>query len=239
MTMNIRALSLWLLFFTSAAFGQFTLQVPPSPVDVTNPTIVRFRVVGVKAWDEVDDVLVLTAVGSKPIFTDVMESRTPGEWGFFGPAGTYSIRIKIKGSSPLFGGIVLGGTPPVNPPNPPPVVDPKPVDPPVDPPKPPDPKKKVARVTYVYEKDQGSVPRPVSAALQRINREHAGTIVASEFEEDTVNGEGKTPAQFKSALDQARNAGLPALIVEAVDGTILNVVDRPVTEETVMEAIAL
>lgn len=245
--MNIRALSIALLFVTSAAFGQFSLRLPPSPVDMSKPGIVRFSVAGVEKWEQVDDVIVFTARDSVPDFVDVMWSMQPGEWGLSGPAGHYAIRVKMKGGPALTGSIVLGSVPkPVDP-----IVKPvEPVTPPtppvVDPPKPPDnTKKKVAKVTYVYEKDHNAVPRPVSAALQRINREHAGLIVASEFEDDTVDGDGDTPDQFKNALRVSRNfgspgqAGVPILVVEAADGTILNTVKAPTTEKQVMEAIAL
>ena len=100
-----------------------------------------------------------------------------------------------------------GGTAP----RPPPV---KPVDPvaPVKPDVPVDPSTKVTSVTYVYEKDQGGIPNHVSTALNRINRESNFTITATIFEDDSTNGPGNVPAQYKSTYEAAKKEGLPAEI---------------------------
>jgi len=87
--------------------------------------------------------------------------------------------------------------------------------------------------TYVYEKDDGGVPPPVAAALDKLNRERPG-FVASPFEDDTVDGAGETPEQYKVAKDAAKK--LPSLVVQA--GTkVLKVVEDPKTLEQVMEAV--
>lgn len=117
------------------------------------------------------------------------------------------------------------------------VPPPKPTDP-TTPPLVIPPNTKVDRVTYVYEKDQNNVPKPVASALERINRESTGLIVASEFEEDTINGIGVTPAQYKIALDAARSAGLPALIVQS-GATVVRVLKSPTTEDEVLKSIVL
>jgi len=122
--------------------------------------------------------------------------------------------------------VTIGGTAPADP-----------TDPPSDPnapPQPPDPSRKCLRVTYVYEKDQSSPPRPVQAALQAINA--SGGVVASDFEDDTVDGSGETPDQYVTALAEATKAGLPALVVEFSDGTV-RVVNDPKTAEAVTEAV--
>lgn len=110
---------------------------------------------------------------------------------------------------------------------------------PIDPPPPP-PNSKVTQVTYIFEKDQSSVPRPVSLALRRINVESSGSVVATEFEEDTVNASGQTPEQYKIALAEARKVGIPALVVQS-GAIILRVLpdrkEAPLTEIQVMEAI--
>lgn len=112
--------------------------------------------------------------------------------------------------------------------------------PPVDPPN----NSKVRRVTYVYEKSNNPVPRPVAAALLAINR---GTtelgpdlldedgVSASEFEQDTVNSSNETPDQYVRALDAAKKAGLPCLVVESKN-EVLRVMTKPTTEEDVYRA---
>lgn len=113
---------------------------------------------------------------------------------------------------------------------------PGPTDP-TDPSVPIDPSKKVTQVTYVYEKDQNNVPPPVSFGLQRINQDSLGSVVASAFEEDTIDGSGQVPDQYAIALEAARKAGLPALVVQSGQ-VVLKVVKDPKTEQSVAEAIA-
>lgn len=118
--------------------------------------------------------------------------------------------------------VVAGGTPPVDqPPTDPPPVDPNPG--------------KIDRVTYVYEKDANITPRPVAYALQRLNTEYVA-VVATEFEEDTLDGTGDIPDQYKVALEAARKAGLPALVIQA-GAKVVRVVKDPKTEQQVMDAV--
>lgn len=108
---------------------------------------------------------------------------------------------------------------------------PPPPDNPSDPPSSPG---KISRVTYVYEKDQNFPPKPVASALQRLNATTG--ILASEFEEDSTSGVQAVPAQYRAAVEAARKAGLPALVVEG-DGAVIRVVKSPQTEADVMGAI--
>jgi hypothetical protein len=94
---------------------------------------------------------------------------------------------------------------------------------------------KIDRVTYVWEKDNGPIPRPVSAALQRINAEASG-VVATEFEQNSPDGTGETPEQYKIALEVAKKVGLPALVVQS-GKTVVTVVKDPKTEASVMEVV--
>lgn len=87
-------------------------------------------------------------------------------------------------------------------------------------PDPPPPAPGVTMVTYVYEKDQTPMPPEVSAELQRLNADGESSVVASEFEEDTVNGLGQTPTQYVTALAEARKVGLPAVVIQGADGTL-------------------
>jgi len=108
---------------------------------------------------------------------------------------------------------------------------------PVDPDKPEpvvpsDPTVRVDRVTYVYEKDDGSVPRPVAFALAKLSQTH---VIATEFDQHSTNGSGQVPSQYKIALAAARQAGLPALVVQSGD-QVVRVVKSPTTEAAVMEA---
>jgi hypothetical protein len=148
---------------------------------------------------------------------------------FEGPPGSYVVMFLEEGKGflqPKTFNVTIGiveAPPPV-------VVDP--VDPTVPPVAPVDPLKKTTRVTFVYEKDQSNTPRPVAAALQRLN---TMGILASEFEEDSLDGSGEVPDQYKIALEAARSAGLPALVVQSGD-VVKRVVKNPTTEAAVMEA---
>lgn len=93
---------------------------------------------------------------------------------------------------------------------------------------------KATAATFIYEKDLHVVPGPVFAALNKLNREQ--NIVATVYEEDTKDGTGDVPEQYKSALEEARKAGLPALVVMA--GTkVVKIVVNPKTEAEVLDAI--
>lgn len=120
--------------------------------------------------------------------------------------------------------VVAGKVPPVDPPP----VDPD--DPPVD----PNPKR-IDRVTYVYEKDSNITPKPVAFALQRLNTEYKD-VIASEFEEDSVDGTGEVPEQYKIALEAARKSGLPALVIQA-GNTVVKILKAPKTEAEVMNEV--
>lgn len=114
------------------------------------------------------------------------------------------------------------------------VPPPPPPDDPTDPTKPP-PTKKPTAVTYLYEKDQSDPPRAVQAALDRLNADGSG-IVASVFEQDTTNGTGQVPAQYRVQSQAAKAVGLPCLIVVAGD-QVLRVVKDPKTADEVAEAL--
>jgi hypothetical protein len=87
---------------------------------------------------------------------------------------------------------------------------------------------------YVYEKDDGGVPPFVAVAVNRLNRERK--VVATLLEDDTTDGDGDVPEQYRAALDAARKAGLPAVV--ALSGrTVLRVTPRPGSEAAVMEAV--
>lgn len=112
-------------------------------------------------------------------------------------------------------------------PPPGPVPDPKPD---------PKPNLKVTKATYVFEKDQTSVPRAVTAALNKISAESSGSIVVAQFDDDVTNGLGTVPAQYKIAIAKAREEGLPALVVQSGD-VVTRVVKNPLTEAQVLEAL--
>ena len=98
----------------------------------------------------------------------------------------------------------------------------------------PFPSTKVTAVTFVYEKDKHVVPPPVLAALNKLNREKG--IVATVFEQDTVDGAGEVPEQYKATLAAAKEVGLPALVVLA-NGKVIKTVKDPKTAEQVLEAV--
>lgn len=161
-------------------------------------------------------------------------SVSPWEWRLrltFTPTVNGTCVVVCDWNEPPYGlalhRVEIGGTAPSPPP-----LDP---DDPNPPPPPPDPSRKPIRVTLVYEKDLTSTPRPVASALQKLNADGSG-IVASEFDDDTVDGTGQVPDQYKTALAEAAKAGLPALVVEFSDGTTRTVKD-PKTAEHVAEAV--
>jgi hypothetical protein len=110
-------------------------------------------------------------------------------------------------------------TPPPPGPDPPPVV----VDPSVP-----------MAATYVYEKDDTAIPVGVSTGLNRLNRERG--VLATLFEDDTRDGDGDVPDQYRVALAAAVQAGLPAFVVTAGD-KVLVVVKAPTTEAQILEAV--
>ena len=96
---------------------------------------------------------------------------------------------------------------------------------------------KVTQVTYVYEKDDSAVPRVITYVLRELNKEG---ILASAFEVDTVSGMAVVPTQYTIAKPAAVSAGLPALVVQAIDNVtkVIKVnVDNPPTSEKLMEEI--
>ena len=113
-------------------------------------------------------------------------------------------------------------------------VNPVPPTTPPDPTQPPLPTKPTAAV-YIYEKDQAAVPSAVAVALQRINADGSG-VVATDFDRDTVTGDGAVPQQYRSALAAANESGIPCLVVLAGD-QVLRVIRDPRTESAVLEAV--
>jgi len=111
---------------------------------------------------------------------------------------------------------------------------------PTDPPKPiVDPSTKVTAAVYVYEKDdRQGVPPVVMATLNKLNREH--NILATLFEDDSTDGGGDVPEQYKVPHAAASAKGLPALVLLA-DGkevrTLPDTKDDPLTEEKILEAV--
>lgn len=86
---------------------------------------------------------------------------------------------------------------------------------------------------YVHEKDDTAIPSGVMAGLNRLNREKG--IVATVFEDDSTDGDGEVPEQYKLPLEAARKHGTPALVVMA-GGKVLRVVTVE-TAEQVMGAV--
>lgn len=95
---------------------------------------------------------------------------------------------------------------------------------------------KASAVTLVYEKDLHVIPSQVSAALNVLNRQG---IIANPFEDDTVDGNGETPDQYKVPLAAAKDAGFPAssVLVVTAGATVLRTVKSPKTEQEVLEAV--
>jgi hypothetical protein len=93
----------------------------------------------------------------------------------------------------------------------------------------------ITSATYVYEKDQtGGVPPGVQFALREINL--VGKVSAAAIEADVVDSTGSTPSQYKIAVEAAKAAGLPALVVQAGQ-KVVKTVSAPLTAEQVQEAV--
>jgi len=92
---------------------------------------------------------------------------------------------------------------------------------------------KVDKVTYVFEKNDNSVPRPVQAALRKLNEQG---VEATAIDADVRTGTGEVPGQYRIALAEATD--LPALVVQAGERVIL-VVDDPQTESDVMSVMSV
>ena len=88
--------------------------------------------------------------------------------------------------------------------------------------------------TYVYEKDTTAIPAAVMAGLNRLNREKK--VIATVFEQDTTDGAGEIPDQYKTAVAEAKKAGLPSLVVMS-GANVVEVVKNPTTVDQILEAV--
>jgi hypothetical protein len=128
---------------------------------------------------------------------------------------------------------VIVGTPtPVPAPSPPNKPDePQPTPKPVEP-----APATITAVVYVYEKDTGAVPSGVRVALDKLNR---SGILATEFEDDTTDGDDDVPLQYQIALNAARAKSLPGELkpsLVVMRGTMPEVWHDVRTEQDVLEA---
>lgn len=87
----------------------------------------------------------------------------------------------------------------------------------------------VDAVIYVYERDQGGIPPGVLAGLKQINAEHPA-IMAVPFEDDQTTGDDQVPDRYKVAVDYARTAGLPELVILA-GGKVVKTVEATKIED--------
>lgn len=87
---------------------------------------------------------------------------------------------------------------------------------------------------YVYEKDSHAIPTGVTVGINRLNRERK--IVATLLEDDTTDGTGEVPEQYRTALDAARKSGLPSLVVLS-GSTVLATISAPATADEIVRAV--
>ena len=224
-----------------AAGGEFGLAVPGKTVEVNEvlwldiegePSFDPAKNIGENTQVFTDWMTKLRIVGSWPDGATVTtEPDVQIKFSFAQAAFQWDLKLQFKsdktgvhvlalshGDTLILHRVTVGGVPD------------DPFDPPILP-----PNLKPNQVTFVFEKDETSVPRPVAAALRSLNDDSSG-IVAAEFEQDTVDGDGQVPDQYKIALAAAREAGLPALVVQSGD-VVVRVVRNPQTAEQVLEAI--
>ncbi len=84
------------------------------------------------------------------------------------------------------------------------------------------------QVTYVYEQRDQTVPRPIQAALQKLNQ--GGKIKATAIDKDAKTSSGQVPSQYKNAITAAAESGIPCLVVES-KGKVIRVVRNPKVED--------
>lgn len=96
------------------------------------------------------------------------------------------------------------------------------------------PRVSATAAVYVYEKSDTAIPAGVTAGIDRLNRDRK--IVATMLEDDTVDGTGDIPEQYKPAIEAARKSSMPALVVLA-GKTVIRVVASPKTEQDVLGAV--
>jgi len=94
--------------------------------------------------------------------------------------------------------------------------------------------KAATAAVYVYEKDATAVPPGVTVGLNRLNRERQ--IIATLLEDDTTDGDGDVPDQYRAAVEAARDKGLPALVVLS-GSTVLAIVKAPTDADAVVRAV--
>jgi hypothetical protein len=93
---------------------------------------------------------------------------------------------------------------------------------------------KIDRVTFVTEVQNEPVPRPIAAALRKLNEQG---ILATSIDQDAVTGLGERPKQYVIAIDRAKIDGVPCLVVQAADVVVRTLkVTKDTTEEQVLEA---
>jgi len=109
------------------------------------------------------------------------------------------------------------------------------VDPgnPSDPTTDPNPSRKPVRVTYVYERLESVPTVMVKLALMKLNQDG---IQATSIDKDSRTGSGQIPSQYAKAIPAAIDKGLPSLVVEFSDGSLV-VISDPETEEDIKEAL--
>ena len=146
--------------------------------------------------------------------------------------GAYTLTGVPKAGEPWQTRSVVLSTAGVVPPKPVPVPTPsttKPGDPAT-----PVPNSEITAVVYVYEKDNGEPPSSVRVALDRLNRERK--ILATTFEDDSTDGDGQVPDQYKAPLAAAKEYRLPVLVLMKQSGPPA-VIQAPKTEQEVWEAV--
>mgnify|MGYP007100049291 CR=1 FL=1 len=95
------------------------------------------------------------------------------------------------------------------------------------------PAQTVTAAVYCYEQSKGSVPPPVLAGIDKLNR--AG-IMATTFDVTTTDGTGETPEQYKVPLATANETGIPVFVVMA-SNAVVRTVKSPTTAAEIEGAV--
>lgn len=92
---------------------------------------------------------------------------------------------------------------------------------------------KITDAVYIYEKDSGSVPPAILAGLSELNKKG---VLATTFEQDTLDGSQQVPDQYRVALEAAKKEGLPALVFSS-SGRVVRVLKNPNTQEEILKVV--
>jgi hypothetical protein len=96
------------------------------------------------------------------------------------------------------------------------------------------PSQKATAAVWVYEKDDGTPPPFVMAAIDKLNRQG---LMATAEDDDTRDASGEIAEQYKVPFAEAAKVGVPVFVVTAKDKLLKAIKGQELkTEEDVLNA---